>query len=142
MAEILIKAIDATHSDPVKDKAGCYKRGMPVVIMPDGHPWGKEERPPLFCVLKFPVIGVKRLEEYISEHRLAVDVTQSLYQRRVWQLQWASLPAAARTKLQKTGVLTIKATAAYTGPYDYTWAQMKQYIKNLDTGLFETRELA
>ena len=36
MAEFLIKAIDDTHSDPVKDKRGSYKRGDIVQVYEDG----------------------------------------------------------------------------------------------------------
>lgn len=32
MAEILLFAINKTHSDPWKDQAGCYKRGDPVIV--------------------------------------------------------------------------------------------------------------
>ena len=35
MAELLIKAIDASNPNPDKDKRGCYKRGMVVEIRPD-----------------------------------------------------------------------------------------------------------
>ena len=54
MAQILVMAIDKTHADPTKDRRGCYKRGMPVVVMPDTHTWGLDERPPKFVVLKLP----------------------------------------------------------------------------------------
>ena len=43
MAELLIKACDATHEDEVEDLRGCYKKGYVVVIKPDGWSWGKEE---------------------------------------------------------------------------------------------------
>ena len=59
MAELLIKAVDSFHSDPVKDLRGSYKRGDVVVVMEDGHVWGKEEHPktttynpPHFFILK------------------------------------------------------------------------------------------
>src|ERR1043166_9865558 len=51
--ELLIKAVDASHANPVKDQ-GCYKRGDVVIVMPDGHPWGREEGPPTFLVVKVP----------------------------------------------------------------------------------------
>ncbi len=47
MPELLIKAIDASHPNPMKD-AACYKRGYVVAIMPDGHVWGREEGLPTF----------------------------------------------------------------------------------------------
>ena len=43
MAELLIKATDAVHSDEIEDLRGCYKKGYVVVVKPDGWKWGKEE---------------------------------------------------------------------------------------------------
>lgn len=43
MAEILVKAVDATNPDTEKDRRGCYKKGYPVVVMLDGHIWGRCE---------------------------------------------------------------------------------------------------
>ena len=58
MSEILVKAMHATHSDANKDRRGCYKAGMPVVVFDDGHVWGKEEGLPKFWIIKLP--GVKK----------------------------------------------------------------------------------
>jgi hypothetical protein len=62
------------------------------------------------------------------------------YRRRNWIIRWADLPAAARTKLTNTGVLTIKA-GTYSGTADYTWAQVRNYFRNQETGLDETGAL-
>jgi hypothetical protein len=138
MAEILVKAVSATNPDSTKDQRGCYKRGMPVVVMPDGHPWGLEERLPKFVVLAIPLISVAQVRKYLDQQIEAGAVTR----RRLWIIRWSSLPAAAQTILQTTGLLTIKATAAYTGPFDYTWTQVKDYFLNQFTGLNDTAELS
>lgn len=80
MAEILIKAVDATHSDPEKDAVGCYKRGDMVVVAPDGHVWGKEEGLPKFVVVKVPGLSVEKARDFIEEQREAATV------RRTWML--------------------------------------------------------
>lgn len=54
MSEILIKAIDAKHRDPAKDSRGCYKRGDPVLVMPDGQIWGRLETIPRFWRVRVP----------------------------------------------------------------------------------------
>jgi hypothetical protein len=36
MCEIIVKAVDVTHSDSVKDQRGCYKRGYSMTVYPDG----------------------------------------------------------------------------------------------------------
>lgn len=141
MAEILIKAVNATHPDPETDRTGCYKRGMPVVVMPDGHPWGSAERLPRFVVIKVPGVPVDRVQKYIGpEYTPSPEVDPAVYRRRVWQIRWADLPAAARNKLTNTGQLIVKA-GAYAGAYDYTWDQIKSYFRNLSTGLDESDDL-
>jgi hypothetical protein len=75
MAELLIKAIDMTHPDPEKDK-GCYKRGDIVDVRPDGHPWGKEEGPPKFYIVKVPDAkpeDIKHLQESETETKNKQD---------------------------------------------------------------------
>lgn len=139
MAELLVKAVSVSHADPVKDRRGCYKRGMPVVVMPDNHPWGLEERLPKFVVIKFPLISVARVQKYIDAQMEADGTTP--FRRRMWQIRWLDLPNAVRNKLQNTGQLIIKATDAYTGTFDNTWAQVKDFFQNLQTGLNETADL-
>jgi len=137
VAEILVKAVSADHPDPVKSVRGCYKRGMPVVVMPDGHPWGNEERLPKFVVLRIPLVPVAKAQKYIAG-QIENDVVM---RRRLWIIRWDDLPQVAKNKLATNGELTIKATAAYTGPSDYTWAQIKSYFRNRLTGLDEAEEL-
>ena len=124
MAEILIKAVDATHADPIKDQRGCYKRGMPVCVMPDGHTWGAAERLPAFVVLKLPGITVERVQAFL--HPL-VDAEGEVVRRRLWQIAWADLPPAARTKILASGALTIGQGG------DYTWSQFRNYLRRADT---------
>lgn len=53
MAEILLKATSPENPTPEQEPF-VYKVGMPVVVMPDGHPWGNAERLPLFCRINLP----------------------------------------------------------------------------------------
>lgn len=66
MAEILIKAIDAFHPDPLGNKRGCYKAGDPVVVFEDGHEWGAEERPPKFFLIKIPGVPAAQLKPFLA----------------------------------------------------------------------------
>ena len=148
MAEILVKAVDYTHPDPDKDRRGAYKRGYPVVVMPDGHAWGGRERLPRFVVIKFPGVATDnpRLREYITpEYTDELDPDgvpmRNVYRRRLWRIRWDDLPAAAKARLRDDGELIIKASVAYEGPYDYTWAQVKSYFLNQRTLLDETRDI-
>lgn len=66
MAELLVKAIDAKHDDPVEDARGCYKRGDIVDVRPDGFRWGNEEALPKFIIIKCPGIAVNSVQQYMS----------------------------------------------------------------------------
>lgn len=142
MAEMLVKAVSTSSlADLAKDQRGCYKRGMPVVVRPDGHQWGTKERLPNFVVVKFPLIPVQRLEKFIESERTRVGDEMQVIRRRVFRILWSDLPVAARNKLQTTGELVIRATPDYTGQFDYTWTQVKNYWLNQATGLTETADI-
>ena len=143
MAEILVMAINKTHADPLVDRRGCYKRGYPVVVMPDGHIWGGDERLPKFVVIKVPGVSVDRILKYIQpelEDTPDANGEYHIYRRRLWVVRWAKLPTKAKNRLQKNGELIVKA-GDYAGEYDYTWAQIKNYFRNQKTGLDESDEL-
>lgn len=73
MAEILVNAVSFTNSDPVKDRRGCFKRGHPGVVFPDGHTWGAEEGLPKFIIVKVPGSTVAEVRAYISEWRRVLN---------------------------------------------------------------------
>jgi len=89
MAEFLLKAVDAGHADPATDR-GCWKTGHPVIVMPDGHVWGKEETLPTFFILKIPDLDVSLARQYLIEHRLPAAVAEV----RRWRAEdWAQAQA-------------------------------------------------
>lgn len=142
MCEIIVKAVSVTHSDPDKDRRGCYKRGYPVAVYPDGTKWGNEERLPKFVIIKIPGVPVDNaiVQKYTQmeyEDTPNEDGTYPVYRRRLWTIRWANLPAAARNRLANDGELIIKV-GSYSGTYDYTWNQVKSYFRNQKTGLDET----
>jgi hypothetical protein len=73
MTEILIKAEDATHSDAEMDRAGSYKKGYPVVVMPDDHTWGSQEGLPKFVIIKCPQLALSGAQNYIDQYVQAFD---------------------------------------------------------------------
>ena len=135
MAELLIKAVDAVNPDPDTDRRGCYKRGMIVEVREDDAPRGTSEWWPAFAWIKIPGIPADTLRKYMQPE-MSMVVLDEVVRRRRWQIRWADLPQAVKNKLQATGIITIKA-GAYTGAYDYTWAQIKGYFRDLKTGLDE-----
>lgn len=44
MAQLLVMTRDNTHPDPARDRAGCYKTGDVVCVMPDEHVFSAREQ--------------------------------------------------------------------------------------------------
>ena len=138
MCEILIFAKNNTNPDPEKDRRGCYKRGMVVVVKEDGHSWGREESKQgwiaegnlaanwpgqgKFVLLKIPGVLASKAQELIS-HQVEDDVGTPLinsdgapivWRRRRWQLLVDSIPLAVRNTLASTGEYTTTVSAIRT----------------------------
>lgn len=139
MADLLIKAVSATNPDTDTDKRGCYKAGMIVEVREDNAPRGTLEKWPAFAWIKVPGIPAATLMKY-TQPELSVIQLDDVIRRRRWQIRWVDLPTAVKNKFTATGTITIKA-GAYSGAYDYTWAQIKGYFRDLQTGLDEGVEL-
>ena len=110
MAELLIKAVDATNPDPDVDRQGCYKAGDVVVVRDDGHVWGAKEGPPNFRVLVVPGVSAAQIEDLIAEqveddagNPLADENGAVTFRRRAWRVDFDRLPVAARNALMSTG---------------------------------------
>lgn len=88
MAELLIMANSNSHSDPIKDIRGCYKKGDIVDVQPDGFQWGKEECPPRFHVVKIKGLDFKEAK-YLMEPQLDID-NITIICRRAHQLDLES----------------------------------------------------
>lgn len=121
MAELLVFARDNTNPDSEKDRCGCYKRGMPVVVFDDGHVWGREESlltwvnemrnprdwPLHFFLFKFPGISAARIR-YLIEPQYTTDSgillagpsgERQVYRRRTWRTQIDLLPITQRASI-------------------------------------------
>lgn len=100
MAELLIKAVDATHPDAEKDARGCYKRGDIFAVYPDGT--CREAPAPgspfvlLRCAtLDFAEAKSERLDE------------PGILRRRRFAIDLAALPAGVRSTLLANKVATV-----------------------------------
>lgn len=145
MAEALVFAKDNSHSDPTQDRF-CWKRGMIVVVMPDGHEWGLQETPVgktaaqrKFVLFKFPDVSVARIEKYIETNWHYDQFTGDRVDddRRLWKIVWDELPNSAKNLLRDVGIISIGPVP----PNNYTWAQLKNFILNIKTQLRETEDL-
>lgn len=142
MAELLVKAVDSEgSSDPEKIQRGGYRRGMPVVVMDDGHKWGREEGPPKFVVLKFPGIPKEKMAEYLTPNLLDESDPTSQVGRRLWKFDLDALPRESLDALRADGAIVVKAVDAHEGRADAEWSDVRACLKNAQTGEAETKEL-
>jgi hypothetical protein len=131
MCELLVKARNAQHDDPEKDRRGCYKVGHIVVVMDDGHEWGREETLPNFVKVKIPGLSADVVRDLIAEQReddAGVPLTDAnglpqRYRRRRWRIRVADIPANIRNTLLTTGEVTV------------TRAQIRNYVSRIRDGL-------
>ena len=104
MAELLVRTVNNTHTDPVKDKA-CYKKGDIVLAAPDGYVWSRMESkkqwvnegldpnlwPGGFAILKVADITIEQAQVYLQESNISDFI------RRKSNLKWADIKAALPT---------------------------------------------
>lgn len=129
MAELLIKAENAMHSDPQKDAVGCYKRGDIVAVRPDGFSWGSKERlAPAdggkFVVIKITGVTPAQVRNFVRNRWGCEvdgeDIDQALghVRRRRIRIDADLLPIA------------VKQTLNQTGQYSTTWTAIRQFVRN------------
>jgi hypothetical protein len=130
MAELLIKAVDATHGDPEKDAKGCYKRGDVVGVAPNGWEWGSLElKAPAaggkFVVVKITDVTRQQVVNWVRNHwDTEIDGTDGgvvTVRRRRVHINWTALPNPVRNALNSTG------------QYTTTWAAIREYVRNKQT---------
>ena len=125
MCEILLSNMNKVNPDDDEKDRWLYKRGDMVVIKEDDHVWGRLEGPPDFYLVKIPLIPRANVAKYVEQDGIPREPGSA---RRKWGFKWDTLPQSILNKFGADGELTIKATDAYTGDYDYTWAEVRGYI--------------
>jgi hypothetical protein len=124
MAEILVKAVDAIHPDPVKDLRGCYKRGDVIGVAPNGWAWGAlEQLAPVnggqFVIVKITDVTRTQVLNWVRNNwQCEIDGVDSNVRRRRVRIDTQLLPASVRNALNNTG------------QYSTTWAAIRQYLRN------------
>ena len=106
MAQLLIKALDAIHINPKKDKSGCEKTGDIVAIVDDKHIWGKRERLPRFIVIKVPELSIDAgkiyIESEIDEEELNVTWNRLTYESAKGKNDWQAFLSEPTIKKEKS----------------------------------------
>ena len=83
MAEFLIRAVDNKHPNYVKDRFGCYKRGMIVEARSNGAAYGRAEGPPGFIVVKVPLLPLDMAKK-LCEPRMSDIYRGGQWADKVW----------------------------------------------------------
>lgn len=124
MAEFLVKArdpIDLPKDEESRER--CYRRGDIVVVMKDGHEWGKEERLPKFVVVKIPGLDVAKAKHLTDPYYtdtglvdLNGEAILKLTARRKWKVLVDTVPTAISKELTDKGIVEV------------SWDKIKSYV--------------
>ena len=121
MAQILFRLIDNFHSNPEKDRQGCYKKGYPVSIKPDGWYEGNPNwhqsayaDKTKWIVVEVPDATGEELKSYIREWRddfdyeiIATRPAKGEYDVRIYEKN-ASPSGANAITMEKVGTFLTK----------------------------------
>lgn len=139
MAELLVFLANNTHADANKDRRGCWKRGMLVVVQEDGHIWGRLESKQVWiaegntaaswpqqghlAILKIPGVPAAKARALLDPQNsddAGVPVWDEVgegtlvpatFRRRGWRLVFDSLPNNVRNTVAQTGEFTTTVSA-------------------------------
>jgi hypothetical protein len=93
MCELLVRVVDKIGDDPYHDSK-CSKRGDVIVVMPDGHQWGRAELLDPFLVLRLPLVSSAAGESFLGREHDTDPTNPSLtLQRRAFRLDLDALPS-------------------------------------------------
>lgn len=109
--ELLIKGRDAYHRNEIEDLLGCYKRGDPVVLMPDGHIWGRLEVAPTFWKIRLAGAPSRVVQPFVEPHWDGIwvrgDGAPRQKIRRRWKFSPEILSPAGRIALFRGDTVSI-----------------------------------
>ena len=105
-----------------------YRRGHIVDVLSDRSGCSGANCMPTFAHVWFPLVSREMIHRRWTKPRYGLVDTSEIIEKRRWQFRVDLIPAAARQQILDTGALIIKARDAYAGPYDYTGAQVKNYV--------------
>lgn len=137
--EILFKtehhahATDYTHSDPVKDRRGVYKKGYPVIIKQVPHPgWGTKEGLPYFAKVVVTDGDMQDVEDMI----LTNFSTSSLNASWVRNIDWAVVTQVASIDGYRLRVYT--TNPGFSNLAGLTRTMVENYLNNWNAVVFST----
>jgi hypothetical protein len=126
MALFLIYDRNNTHVDPVKEARGCYKLGDIVEVHDDSAHDGDIAINPImppFYLVRITGVTKAQTEKYMTEYRDPATegipgVPLVTLRRRKFCIEVDNIPAGVKATLQADRYI------------EFTWAQVKNYVRN------------
>lgn len=117
--EILLRVVDKINlDDPIKNNQ-CTKRGDVIVVVPDGHNWGKEELSnPDWRIIKAP--NLTEAATYDFTHA-DLDINGNEIKRRKHTFDFDN-------PILSPQILTYLADSQRTNPFYYTEASIENIL--------------
>lgn len=134
MAEIAIRAVDNTSGHPM-----AWKRGMPVCVMPDGHPWSpRESLPPAqggkFVILKITDVTVKQVETFLQNRwGISLDEEDGEFSAATVEREYVQLARRKLHFLLDNLPAGVRNQLRTTGSYTTTWQAIRTFLQNRKT---------
>ena len=134
MALFLIKATNQTHTDPVKDQRGCYKRGDIVQVLDDSAHDGDILTNPImppFVLVRIVGLSLEKAMKYMEEDaETNIDLDSReikvVTTRRRWKLRLDDVPLAIKNQLINSRYIEV------------TTRKIRNYIRDKVTDQDET----
>lgn len=145
--EALIFLANNTHTDPVKERRGCWKRGMVVTVQEDGWTWGRMESKQVWIaegnaaaewpnqgrmgIVKIPGVPAAKALALLEpqdvddagvpyyENLAEAQPRRATYRRKAWRLLVDNVPLAIRQTMLADGEITV------------TVSQIRNYLKRI-----------
>lgn len=120
MAELLLQLVDQTNPEPARDLLDSFKRGMTILIKPDGGPWGRMESIEVWvadgndpddwhrqtAIIKIPAASEEDVSYLLESASSVIDEQLVTTRRRSWRSNLDALPVPVRNTIDRDFVYT------------------------------------
>jgi len=113
---VVFAANDNANANPQKDQRGAWKKGMIVEVYEDGVCKEPPAAGSKMVFVHIPGVPKAQAEKYVE---------QTADRRRLFKIDWSSLPNGVRTSLRDDREITV------------TLKQIKGYIRDVRTNALE-----
>jgi hypothetical protein len=99
MCELLVRVVDKINDDPYLD-AQCSKRGDVIVVVEDGHAWGREEiANPDWTIIKVPGVAAKDATGFVARELNYSEQPNYMLQKRAFAFDLTQRPTDLQSLL-------------------------------------------